>query len=83
MNNQRKEITEKLQGIICDTVDNDELIINESTVATDIDGWDSLAQVLIIGELQKAYDIKLKSSEISDIANVGQLIDLIIEKINK
>lgn len=83
MSNQRKEITEKLQGIICDTVDNDELIINESTVATDIDGWDSLAQVLIIGELQKAYDIKLKSSEISDIANVGQLIDLIIEKINK
>ena len=48
----KKEILEKLQNIIRSAVDDEEVIINDSTVASDVDGWDSLAQILIVGELQ-------------------------------
>ena len=43
------EILAKLQDIIRETVDNEDIEITNATVATDIDGWDSLAQVMIVG----------------------------------
>ena len=78
---ERTDVIERLQVIIREATDNDELIINNDTVATDVDGWDSLAQVIIIGELQKEFGVKFTSAEISKLANVGQLIDVIIAKL--
>ena len=78
---ERKELFEKLQSIIRDVVDNDEIIIRDETVATDVDGWDSLAQVLIIGELQNVFNVKFTSSEIAGFANVGELVTSIEAKL--
>ena len=78
---ERNEILEKLQNIIRDAVDNDDFEIKDSTVAKDVEGWDSIAQVLIIGELQNVFGVKFTSSEIDCFSNVGELIDAINSKI--
>lgn len=78
---ERKELLEKLQEIIRGAVDDDEVVINDNTVATDVDGWDSIAQVLIVGELQNELGVKFSSSEISKFANVGELIDAVKAKL--
>lgn len=77
---ERSEILVKLQDIIRGVVDNDDIVIEERTVAQDVEGWDSLAQVLIIGEIQNEFSVKLTSTEIHDLANVGALADVIIAK---
>jgi len=77
----KKEILEKLQNIIRSAVDDEEVIINDSTVASDVDGWDSLAQILIVGELQNELGVKFTSTEISKFSNVGELVDAVIEKL--
>ena len=77
----RKEILEKLQEIIRGAVDDDEVVINDETIATEVDGWDSLAQVLIVGELQNELGVKFTSAEISKYANVGELVDAVMEKL--
>lgn len=78
---ERKEVMSKLQMIIRDVVDNDEVVIDDETKATDVDGWDSLAQVLIVGELQNKLGVKFTSTEINELANVGELVDAISKKL--
>ena len=78
---ERKQIMGKLQDIIREAVDDEDLLINDSTVAADVDGWDSLVQVLIIGELQNEFGVKFTSSEVSKLANVGNLVDAIAAKL--
>ena len=75
------EVIEKLQDIIREAVDDEDVVINENTVASDVEGWDSLAQVLIIGEIQNELGVMFTSAEINGIANVGQLADAILAKL--
>ena len=78
---ERNEIMGKLRNIISEATDNEELVISDSTVAADVNGWDSLAQVLIVGELQNELGVKFTSSEINAYANVGELVNAILEKL--
>ena len=77
---EHKEILEKLQAIIREAVDDEEVVIADNTVASDVDGWDSLAQVLIVGEIQNELGVKFTSSEIGSYSNVGELVDAIKAK---
>lgn len=78
---ERFEVLNKLQDIIREAVDNDEVELSDNTVASDVEGWDSLAQVLILGEIQNELGVKFTSSEINAIENVGQLVNAIIAKL--
>lgn len=78
---ERIEVMEKLQDIIREAVDNDEVVIEETTVASDVQGWDSLTQVLIVGDVQNEFGVKLTSSEVMGLANVGELLDIIMKNI--
>ena len=77
---ERDEILEKLQEIIRGAIDDEDIVITDNTVASDVDGWDSLAQVLIVGELQNELGVKFTSAEISKYANVGELVDAVKAK---
>ena len=76
----RNEMLEKLQAIIREAVDDDEVVINDSTIASDVDGWDSLAQVLIIGAIQNELGMKFTATEVSKLANVGEFVDDMMAK---
>lgn len=76
----RNEMLEKLQAIIREAVDDEEVVINDSTVASDVDGWDSLAQVLIIGAIQNELGMKFTATEVSRLANVGEFVDAMMAK---
>ena len=78
---EKKEIMVKLQDIIRGAVDDDEVIISENTTAENVDGWDSLTQVLILGEIQNELGVKFTSTEISNYSNVGELADAILSKL--
>ena len=78
---ERSEVLSKLQIIIREAVDDDEVVISEDTIASDVDGWDSLANVLILGEIQNEFGVKFTSTEVKNIENIGRLIDAIIVKL--
>ena len=78
---ERFEVLNMLQDIIQSAVDNDEIVINNYTTASDIDGWDSLAQVMIVGELQNRLGVKFTSKEVSEFENVGDFLNAIMSKL--
>lgn len=78
---EKSEILAKLQDIIRETVDDEDVVITDGTVATDVDGWDSLAQVMIVGEIRNEFGVKLTSTEIVALNNVGALVETIANKL--
>ena len=78
---EKNEILAKLQDIIRETVDDEEVVITMDTVASDVDGWDSLAQVMIVGEIRNEFGVKLTSTEVSSLENVGSLVEAIAVKL--
>ena len=78
----REEVNGKLIEIFRDNFDDDNLVLTDETTAEDIEDWDSLAQIDLIVAIQKEFDIKLKIKEVNSTKNVGEMIDLILKKVN-
>ena len=51
--------------------------ITRDTQALDIDGWDSLSHTNLILEVEKQFDVRLPADEVFDLADVGELVDLV------
>ena len=79
MNSQ--DIKNQLQDIFRDIFDEDELLINDTTNADDIEDWDSLNNINLISAIEKHFKVSFALGEISDLENVGEMINLIKSKI--
>jgi acyl carrier protein len=77
----REEVLEKLQEIIRDVFDDEDIEVTADTVAADVDGWDSLMHITLIGTVEDEFDIKFAMKDVVGMKNVGQMADLILEQI--
>ena len=73
-------IIEKLLPIFQNVFDDDELIITSLTTAKDISGWDSLAHIRLVVAIEKSFHLRFSANEISELENVGEMINLIVIK---
>jgi acyl carrier protein len=73
-------MSQKLLQIFRNVFDDDDLLIDSSTNARDIDGWDSLAHIRLIVAIEKSFGLHFSAAEISNIENVGQMEELILSK---
>lgn len=75
------EITEKLMLIFRDVFDDEGIMLSEKTTPEDIENWDSIGHVYLTADIEDEFSIEL-GEEMSEIENVGDIIDIIIGKIN-
>ena len=73
----------RLQDIIRQVFDDERLIVTRETTAEDIEAWDSVQNVTLMLEVESAFKIRLSTSEIAYLENVGGLVDLIDSKAKK
>lgn len=71
-------ILEAVQEIFRDNFDDDTLEITRATCADDIEDWDSLEQINLLTAMEKQFDVKFKLDDVRGLANVGDMVDLII-----
>lgn len=74
------EILEALNGIFRHVLKNESLNLTETTTAHDVDGWDSLTNMLLISEVEKAFGVRFNFREIVKMKNVGDLCATIANK---
>jgi len=67
-----------LYPIFKDVFDDDELIIEANTTASDIDGWDSLTHIRLVISIEKVFDLRFTAADISELENVGEMVELIV-----
>jgi acyl carrier protein len=78
---ERSEILEKLNGIFTDVLDNDDIKINETSTANDIEEWDSLTHIQLVVAIEKSFKVKFTTYEIQVWKNVGDMVNSIQAKL--
>jgi len=58
------------------------LSISATTSASDIDDWDSLAQIRLLMAMEQTFEIQFSLDEVEELQNVGEIVELILEKVN-
>jgi acyl carrier protein len=74
------EIYEALTTIFRDVFLRDDLTLNPTLSAKDVDGWDSFKQIEIIIAVEEQFGIKFRTREMDGLNNVGDLVHLIASK---
>lgn len=65
----------KIIALIESTLDLEDGTITENTKVDEVEGWDSLAHVLIIGELESNLGISIPLEEAIEITSVEELFE--------
>jgi acyl carrier protein len=71
------EIYEQLTEIIRDVLMDFDLVLRPDLTAKEVDGWDSYKMIEIIVAVESHFGLKVKSKELDDMENVGDLVTLI------
>ena len=77
----KKNVISKLTDIFREIFNNEDIILDIKMTAKDIDNWDSLTHMLLIAKIEEKFEIKFKLKELNNLDNVGNLIEIINEKI--
>ncbi len=73
----RDEIFDAVREIFKDNFDDDSLVIVDETDSSDIEDWDSIEHINLVIAMEKRFDLKFNIKEIGNLANVGEMVDLI------
>jgi len=70
-------IINELNLIFEDIIDEGKVSLSNLTTSKDIDSWDSLTNIQLVVAIEKKYNIKFTSEEITSWKNVGDMVDCI------
>lgn len=79
MSSTMGRINEVFQEVFGD----DELKVDRTTTAADVEGWDSLMHVTLMVNVEKAFGVKFTTSEVGELKDVGELADLVDQRLSK
>lgn len=79
----RPEVFEKLDAIFQDEFDDSSIHVTETTAASDIDDWDSLAHINLIVAIEKTFGMKFTMDEVTSMKNAGEMVDIILKRANE
>lgn len=77
------QILKRLNDVFREVFDDSSIIISRSTTADDIDDWDSLEHITLIGAVESEFRMRFKMHEVSTMKNVGEMVDIIAERAGK
>ena len=77
----RELIKEELENIFQNVLDDSSIALSNSTVAEDIEEWDSINHIQLVVRIEKRFKIRFKAAEIQSWENVGEIIDNITTKL--
>ncbi len=66
---------EKIISLIEEALEVPAGTITEDTMIADVEQWDSLAHVMIIGELEEKLGISISLEDAVDLTGVGELLE--------
>jgi acyl carrier protein len=72
-------IRAELQDVFRQVFGDDDIAIEDSTTADDIDGWDSMMHINLIIALEKRFRVKFAAAEIAGLKSEGQNVGGLIQ----
>lgn len=79
----RHEVFERMAEICKDVFEDDILTVTEATTAAEVDGWDSLSYLSLIGELEEMFGVAFSLDEVAGGSSLGDLLDALMKHIEE
>ena len=76
----KNEIMVQIQEIFCDVLDNEDIVLTDTTTSDDIEEWDSLSHIQLVVSIEKSFKLKF-TADISSWGNVGEMCEAIAAKV--
>ena len=76
----REYVYEKMNEIFQRVFDDETIELEDDTNADDIEDWDSLEQINLIVAIENEFGMMFDMNEVANLANVGEMVDLILSK---
>ncbi len=76
----REEVIRRLNEVFRDVFGDDSISVSEETTSADIEDWDSIEHINLIGSVESEFGMKFKMREVSGMKNVGEMIRIICER---
>lgn len=77
----RREILDRLSGVFREVFDDDAIVAHDEMTAREVALWDSLSNIRMIVAVEEDLGIHFSTAEITDLKNVGALVDVIARKL--
>jgi len=78
----QETIIKEVNDIFIDILDDENIKLDRTTTANDIEEWDSLTHIQLVVGVEKHFKIRFNSGEISSWKNVGEMCDAIEKRTN-
>ena len=75
-----KDIYKRLDRVFQEVFDDDSIHVTAKTTADDIEDWDSLEHITLIGAVESEFRMKFRMSEVSTMKNVGEMARIIADR---
>ena len=76
----KNEVYERLTAVFRDVFDDEAIQINDATTADDIEDWDSIEHITLIGAVESEFGVRFKMGEVSGMKNVGEMVKIILDR---
>ncbi len=76
----RAEIMERLNEVFRDVFDDSSITVDDNTTSKDIEDWDSLEHINLVGAVEQEFKMRFKMKEVSSMKNVGEMADIVAER---
>jgi acyl carrier protein len=74
-------VRDKLANSFCRVFELDEIVLKDEMTANDVPGWDSLAHINLIMDIEEEFNVRFTVDDIADLKNVGEMIQLLERKV--
>ncbi len=76
----REEVYAKLNKVFQDQFDDESIQVSDKTTSADIEDWDSLEHIDLIVNIEKTFGMKFTMAETTGMKNVGEMVDIILQR---
>ena len=76
---ERIQVLNKLQEIVRDVLDNEEVVLQEGTRMEDVEEWDSVVHMTVIAMLENELRVQFDIEKIANAKTVKAMIDMVVE----
>ena len=77
---KKEEIYKALDEVFQEVFDDEEIHVKPETTADDIEDWDSLEHINLVVAVENKFGIKFNMNEVTSFKNVGEMVDIILER---
>ncbi len=74
------EIFTRLNRVFRKVFDDPSITVTRKTTAKDIEDWDSLEHITLIGAVEREFRMRFTMKEVSSMKNVGEMADIIASR---